>query len=165
VQQVRGRHTWTAGGELVRRQINGDETSSQRGVIYFRNDFGRDAITNFRLGIPSRFSMGIGYSRRGFRDWESPIFASDVWRARTNLTISYGVRYQPVTGPTEVNHLTTIPYGCDCHNFAPRFGLAYQLPDEWGVLRSAYGLQYGEIFATTFQQLRFDPPLFYKMEF
>ena len=165
IQQVHGRHTWSAGGELVRRQINGDETSSQRGVIYFRNDFGRDAITNFRMGIPSRFSTGIGFSRRGFRDWAPQLFAGDEWRVGGNLTISFGVRYQPVTGPTEVNHLTTIPYGCDCRNFAPRFGFAYRLPGEWGTLRSAYGLQYGEIFATTFQQLRFNPPLFYKMEF
>jgi len=165
IQQARGRHTWSAGGELGRRQINGDETSSQRGVIYFRNDFGRDAITNFRMGIPSRFSTGIGYSRRGFRNWESQVFAGDDWHARPNLTINYGLRYQPVTGPTEVNGLTKIPYGCDCHNFAPHFGFAYRLPDEWGLLRGAYGLQYGEIFPTTFQQLRFDPPLFYKMEF
>src|SRR5947208_1207526 len=93
VQQVRGRHTWSAGGELVRRQINGDETSSQRGVIYFRNDFGRDAITNFRMGIPSRFSTGIGYSRRGFRDWATQLFAGDEWHLRGNLTINYGVRY------------------------------------------------------------------------
>jgi hypothetical protein len=165
IQQARGRHTWSAGGEFVRRQINGDETSSQRGVIYFRNDFGRDAITNFRMGIPSRFSTGIGYSRRGFRSWESQAFAGDDWHARPNLTINYGLRYQPVTAPAEVNHLTKIPYGCDCHNFAPHFGFAYQLPDEWGLLRGTYGLQYGEIFPTTFQQLRFDPPLFYKMEF
>jgi hypothetical protein len=87
------------------------------------------------------------------------------WHARPNLRINYGLRYQPVTGPTEVNDLTKIPYGCDCHNFAPHFGFAYRLPDEWGLLRGAYGLQYGEIFPTTFQQLRFDPPLFYKMEF
>ena len=165
IQQARGRHTWSAGGELGRRQINGDETSSQRGVIYFRNDFGRDAITNFRMGIPSRFSTGIGYSRRGFRNLESQVFAGDDWDAHPNLTINYGLRYQPVTGPAEVNRLTKIPYGCDCHNFAPHFGFAYRLPDEWGLLRGAYGLQYGEIFPTTFQQLRFDPPLFYKMEF
>ena len=45
--------------------------------------------------------------------------------------------YQPVTGPTEVNHLAKIPYGCDCHNFAPHFGFAYRLPDEWSVAPKA----------------------------
>jgi hypothetical protein len=164
VQQTHDQHTWTAGAELVRRQINGDESSSQRGDISFRNDFGRDAITNLRMGTPSRFSTGIGYSRRGFRNWELQAFAGDNWHVIPNLTINYGIRYQPVTGPTEVNHLTTIPYACDCNNFAPHLGFVYVFPKEWGLLRSAYGLQYGEIFATTFQQLRFDPPLFYKIE-
>ena len=67
MQQVRGQHTWSFGGELVRRQINGDETSSQRGVIYFRNDFGRDAITNFRMGLVIRgaaFAIGNRNSLR-----------------------------------------------------------------------------------------------------
>lgn len=163
-RQVRGFHTWTAGAEISRRQVNGSESSSQRGVIYFRNDFGRDAITNFRMGIPSRYSVGIGDVHRGFRDWESQIFAGDNWRARPNLTINYGLRYQPVTGPSEVNHLTAIPYGCDCNNLAPRFGFAYRLPGEWGLLRGAYGLHYGEIFPVTFQQLRFDPPRYFKIE-
>jgi hypothetical protein len=164
IERTRGRHTWTAGAGLARRQVNGDEASSQRGVIYFRNDFGRDAMTNFRMGIPSRFSVGIGYSRRGFRNSESHAFAGDTWRATQALTMSYGIRYQPVTGPTEANGLTEIPYGCNCRNLAPRFGVAYRLPGPWGAVRAAYGLHYGEVFATTFQQLRFTPPQFYKIE-
>ncbi len=163
VRQVHGSHTWTAGGEIARRQINGDEASSQRGVIYFRNDFGHDAITNFRLGLPSRFSTGIGDSRRGFRNWESQFYAGDNWHVSPSLTLNYGLRYQPVTGPTEVNRLTPIPYGCDCNNFAPRFGFAYRLPTA-GIVRGAYGVQFGEVFPVTFQQLRFNPPLFRKIE-
>lgn len=163
-RQVRGLHTWTAGVELARRQVNGSESSSERGVIYFRNDFGRDAITNFRMGVPSRYSVGIGDVHRGFRNWESQIFAGDNWHARPNLTLNYGLRYEPVTGPTEVNHLTAIPYGCDCNNLSPRFGFAYRLPRSWGLLRAAYGLYYGEIPPVTFQQLRFDPPRYFKIE-
>jgi hypothetical protein len=163
IRQVHGSHTWTAGGEIVRRQINGDETSSRRGVVYFRNDFGRDAITNFRLGTPSRFSYGLGDSRRGFRNWESEIYFGDNWHVNSSLTLNYGLRYQPITGPAEVNHLTDVPYGCDCNNFAPRFGFAYRLPSA-GIIRGAYGLQYGEIYPVTFQQLRYNPPLYRKIE-
>ncbi len=163
LQQVHGSHTWIIGGEIARRQVNGDESSSSRGVIYFRNDFGRDAMTNFRLGTPSRFSYGLGDSRRGFRDWETQLYAGDNWHVNHSLTVNYGLRYQPVTGPTEVNHLTDIPYGCDCNNFAPRFGFAYRLPHA-GVIRSAYGLQFGEIYPVTFQQLRYNPPNYRKIE-
>ncbi len=164
VRRVHARHSWTAGGETARRQINGSEISSQRGVFYFRNDFGRDAITNFRMGVPSRFSTGIGSFHRGFRNWEYQFYAGDTWRARPNLTLTYGLRYQPVTGVKEVNGLTPIPYGCDCNNLAPRFGLAYRLGGRGGVLRAAYGTDYGEIYPVTFQQLRWNPPLVLKLE-
>jgi hypothetical protein len=64
----------------------------------------------------------------------------------------------------EVNGLTNIPYGCDCNNLAPRFGFAYRLPRDHGVLRGAYGLQYGEILPIAFQQLRYNPPHNIKFE-
>jgi hypothetical protein len=161
---IRGRHTVTAGFELVRRQINGSEASSHNGVLSFRNDFGRDALTNFRLGIPSRFSGAIGNVHRGFRNWETHLYAGDEWRPGASLTLTLGIRLQPVTGPVEVNDLTEIPYGCDCNNVAPRFGFAYRLPREWGVLRGAYGLHYGQILPVAFQQLRYNPPQNVKFE-
>ncbi|MBI1791766.1 MAG: hypothetical protein HYR60_29930 [Acidobacteria bacterium] len=163
-RHARGRHTFTFGGELARVQYNGRETSSNRGVLTFRNDFGRDALTNFRMGIPSRFSTGIGELNRGFRHWERRLFAGDTWRVGANLTLNYGVRYQPVTGPYEVHGVTQIPFHCDCNNLAPTLGFAYHLPGEWGLLRGAYGTHYGEIFPVTLQQLRWNPPGFLKVE-
>lgn len=80
------------------------------------------------------------------------------------MTLNYGLRYQPVTRPTEVNNLNDLPYRCDCNNVAPRLGFAYRLPGGWGLLRGAYGLHFGEIFPVTFQQIRFDPPGTLKFE-
>src|SRR5205823_3642386 len=74
---ARGDHVWTFGAEFARLQFNGSESSSNRGVVYFRNDFGRDAITNFRLGTPSRYSGGFGSLERGFRSWEQQYFFGD----------------------------------------------------------------------------------------
>ncbi|MEO7653651.1 MAG: TonB-dependent receptor, partial [Bryobacteraceae bacterium] len=164
ITRVNGRHTLIAGADFARLQVNGGEASSNRGVLYFRSEFGRDAMTNLRLGTPSRFSTGIGELVRGFRSWERQLFAGDNWRVHRNLTLNYGIRYQPITAPVEVNRLTEIPYHCDCNNVAPRFGFAYRLPDRWGVLRGAYGVQFGDIFPVTFQQLRWDPPNFHKIE-
>ncbi len=56
-----------------------------------------------------------------------------------------------------MNGLSEVPFDCDCNNFAPRFGFAYNTPGG-GLLRGAYGLQYGEIFAATYSQERFNPP-------
>ncbi len=158
-----GSHQFTIGGEVVRLHNNGLEASSERGNVYFRNDFGRDAITNFRMGIASRFSTAIGNGHRGFRWFDQQYFAGDVWKARPNLTVNYGVRYAPVTAPSEINHLTPIDFNCDCNTVAPQFGLAWQKKGV-GVIRAAYGLQFGDIYPQTLQQGRWIPPNFLKVE-
>jgi hypothetical protein len=159
-----GAHTWRAGFEILRRQINGSEYSSQRGVITFANDFGRDAMTNFRLATASRYSVGLGDPHRGFRNWDAGFYAGDDWRAGSKLALNYGLRYQPVTTPVEVNGLSVVPYGCQCFNFAPRLGFAWRPGGRWGVVRAAYGMHYGEIYPVTFQQMRFNPPGVIKLE-
>jgi hypothetical protein len=159
-----GDHTLRAGFEILRRQINGSEYSSQRGVFTFAADFGRDAMTNFRMGTASRYSVGLGDPHRGFRNWDMGFYLGDDWHINNRLSLNYGLRYQPVTTPTEVNGLTRVPYSCQCLNFAPRFGFAYRLGGRWGVLRGAYGMHYGEIYTVTYQQLRFNPPGVLKLE-
>jgi len=77
-----GNHQLSFGGELDRLRNNGLESSSERGNYYFRSDFGRDAITNFRLGIASRYSAAIGDGNRAFRWFEQQFFAGDTWKAR-----------------------------------------------------------------------------------
>ena len=158
-RRVGSRHTVTTGFEVVRRQVNGYESSSHRGGFSFRYDFGRDAITNLRLGTASEFFGSIGEVYRGFRNWDGQIYIGDEWRATNNLTITSGLRFAPVAAPSEVNNLSDIPYDCDCNNTAPRFGFAYRLHDGWGVVRSSYGVHYGEIFPVTFAQVRYNPPL------
>lgn len=158
IRQTSGNHAWSGGFELMRRQLNGLETDSYRGYFSFANDFGRDAITNLRMGTPTQYLLAIGNFNRGFRNWDMQYFAGDTWRSRSNLTLSYGLRYQPVLRPVEVNELNVLPYASDRNNWAPYFGLAYRLPGKWGVARSSYGLHYGQIFPVTFQQVRFSPP-------
>ena len=159
-----GNHQFLYGAELTRLHFNGREASSNRGNWYFKNDFGRDAITNFLMGTSSRYSTGIGPLDRGFRNWEQQYYAGDTWKLRQDLTINYGVRYQPVTVPDEVNGLTVIPARGDHNNFAPRFGIVHRLRDSWGVVRANYALEYGEFYAVTFQQVRWNPPEFLKVE-
>ncbi|MFN0109632.1 MAG: hypothetical protein ACKVZH_12320 [Blastocatellia bacterium] len=153
-----GEHSLTTGFSVLRRQINGLESNSHRGFYFFAPDFGRDAITNFRLGAASEYGVSIGNAHRGFRNWDLQFYIGDSWQTTRSLTLQYGLRYQPTTRPVEVNELNTIPYGCDCNNFAPQFGLAYRWPKRLGVVRANYGLHFGEIFPVTFQQIRFNPP-------
>jgi hypothetical protein len=158
-----GKHLFAVGSEIDRLQNNGLEASSERGNYYFRADFGRDAITNFRMGIASRYSGAIGDGHRGFRWIEQQYFAGDTWKVRPDFTINYGLRYTPVTAPNEVNHLTPIDFNCDCNTLGPQFGLAWNT-HRAGVIRAGYGLQFGDIYPQTLQQARWDPPNFLKFE-
>jgi hypothetical protein len=158
VQQRHGAHLMHYGFELLRRRINGAEEQAHRGIFFFSNDFGRDAITNIRMGTPSRYQKAIGGIHRGFRTWDMRFYWGDSWQARPGFTLSYGMRYQPAFAPVEVNGLSDVPYECDCNNVAPRFGFAWQTPRNLGVMRAAYGIHYGEIFPVTYQQIRFNPP-------
>ncbi|MFN7928008.1 MAG: hypothetical protein U0Y68_08680 [Blastocatellia bacterium] len=159
VTQLRGAHNFSYGGSILRRQLNGSETDVHRGFFSFSNDFGRDAITNLRLGLPTQYIGSVGHIHRGFRNWDFQLFASDSWQVNPRLTVQYGVRYQPQTRPVEVNNLNTVPFDSDLNNVAPSFGFAYRLPSGFGVVRAAGGVHYGEIFTPTFQQIRFSPPL------
>ena len=154
----RGRHNLTAGGAAVRRQVNGFESAGHRGEFVFNNNFGNDTITNVRLGRPAQFQQAIGDIGRGFRSWDVALYAGDEWQVSPDLTVTLGLRYQPAFAPSEVNGRSTIPFDCDCNNLAPRLGFAHRLARNWGVVRGAYGLHYGEIFPVTYSQARFNPP-------
>ena len=158
VRYRRGNHSFTFGGDLHRGQINGRELQDHRGRFIFRQNFGRDGVTNLRMGLASNYSIAIGDVHRGFRRWMSQIYFGDEWKASSDLTLSLGLRWEPVAKPTEVNDLTEIPYSSDLNNFAPRFGFAYRMPGRWGALRGAYGIHYGEIFTATYIQSRINPP-------
>ena len=152
----KGNHRVSTGIDITREHLNGIESSGHLGLIMFTSNFGRDMVTNLRLGTPSRISQSFGTPHRGFRRWRTQLFAGDTWTARRDLTLSLSLRYETMTSPKEVNALSDLPYGCDCNNLGPRFGFAYRTPG--GVLRGAYGLHYGEIFTATYSQERFNPP-------
>jgi hypothetical protein len=64
------------------------------------------------------------------------LFAQDEWRARPDLTVNLGVRYDLESLP-EINTDTT--------NVAPRIGLAYAPGDRKTVIRASYGIYYDRI--------------------
>ncbi len=157
----RGSHRWIAGSDLARLQLNGRESFNSRGFFNFTNNFGRTAIENFLLGIPSTYEITLGEFTRGFRNIEWNAYFGDTWQASPRWQLSYGLRYNLRTAPSEVNRRTAIPFGCDCNNFSPRFGFAYRLGKgarDYGVVRGNYTVSYGEIFGVTYQQARFNPP-------
>ncbi len=155
VAHTRGAHALVFGNDLTRRRFNGLQSDSHRGTVRFARDYGRSAIDNLRWGAANRFNFAVGNARRGYRSWNVAFYAGDQWRVRRDFTITLGLRYQPSPVPTEANQRETIPYGCDCNNFAPQFGLAWSMPGRLGVMRTAYALQYGAIMPVTYGLIRF----------
>ena len=158
MQHSSGDHSITAGFSLARLQYNGEETDGHRGILSFRSDFGRDAITNLRMGTPSAFWRAVGTTYRGFRNWQSSYYIGDRWRAAENLSLNLGLRFVPFTRPVDVTGRSSLLFQDDLNNWGPRVGLAYRLRGRWGIVRSGYALLYGEIFPVTFGQDRLNPP-------
>lgn len=158
LRQTRGRHEWTAGFALTRLQYNGEETDGARGILLFRSNFGNDAITNLRAGLPSQLIVSLGSTYRGFRNWYNNFFLGDRWQATDRLTLHFGFRYQPFTRPVDVTGRSELAMDSDTNNVGGSFGFAYRLPGEAGVLRAAIGTQYGDIFPVTYGQDRLNAP-------
>ena len=56
---------------------------------------------------------GFRFGASLWRYWDLQYFVGDDWRVQSNLTLHFGLRYQPLTRPLEVNALTDIPFSCD----------------------------------------------------
>ncbi|MDX2149995.1 MAG: hypothetical protein SFV54_04620 [Bryobacteraceae bacterium] len=159
LRRTGGRHSVTLGFETIRRQLNGTESDAHLGALSFNNNYGNDAITNLRLGLPTTWFLSVGDIGRGFRYWEHWFYAADKWSPRANLTIQYGAGYRPITRPVEVNNRNRLPYYSDWNNVGPFAGIAWRPAGvRLGVFRATAGLHYGEIFPVTFQQVRFNAP-------
>lgn len=156
MQQRRGSHILAAGFGGTRVQFNGYDSEGARATLQFRDDFGRDMITNLRMGAASTYSAAIGQIARGFRNWELQAFAGDHWTVSPKLTIDYGIRWEPWTRPVDVTGLSHLKIHSDWNNIGGNAGFAYRLPK--GVLRGAAAVLDGQIYPINYAQDRFNPP-------
>lgn len=152
-----GRHQLYAGGDYQRLQLNGIEAANIRGVYNFQNNFGRTAIENFQLGIPSSYEAVVGDMARGFRQSTGNLYFADRVKLRPDLQLYIGLRYSPEGSPFEVTGRGKIPYPCDCNNFAPRLSLAWRAKPNW-TARAMYSVSFSPIPPVTYQQVRANEP-------
>jgi hypothetical protein len=132
---LKGTHNFRFGGEF--RVGSTDNT---------RNDYGPgeirfDSLDDFVTGNPSRGYAWIGNSRRQVSQKTFGLFMQDSWRAKKNLTISYGLRYDvsfpikdahnllgnfdPNLGLVQVGKQISQPYKTDWNNVGPRLSFIY----------------------------------------
>jgi hypothetical protein len=171
--RVVGTHTVKFGGEYHYDQLEEDLIDNvSNGNFFFGTNFNGGAsetgsdFVDFLLGAPSSYVQGQSYPSYG-RNFYFGLYAQDSWRAKSNLTINYGLRYDVSAPWSEKNNQiqTLIPgeqsvvfpgsptgwvFPGDPHvpsslaptrwnNFAPRLGLAYSFGEHDGMLGKILG--------------------------
>jgi hypothetical protein len=157
-----GKHSIHAGFELYHYMMNDIYAGNQgaAGSFTFNGQYtGNGSIGNafadFLLGLPQQVQQGVPFSFH-LRNSLYAGFAQDNWKARPNLTLNLGVRYELTTprgdkdGSKNVNFdlLTGTPeIGTNYNtykgpdNFQPRVGFAWQPSwDSKTVFRGAYDI-------------------------
>jgi len=127
-----------------------------------------NALADFLLGQVKTASYDLPQPANGRRNYNLAFFAQDDWKLNPRLTLNLGLRYEyesPMWIDNDVHSRLDITPGSvgrllvagqnasrsldlegDRLNLAPRVGAAYTLNDKT-VVRSAFGLFYGQIFS------------------
>ncbi|MFN7936637.1 MAG: carboxypeptidase regulatory-like domain-containing protein [Bryobacteraceae bacterium] len=169
---VKNSHTLKFGGMYVRHRFNGFSAFPTRGTYTFNGQFSRQigstasntALADFALGVPNGITRNVLAGTFGMRFYNLAAFVDDSWRVNNRLTWNFGLRYELLTPPYEVNdrwsnfRVDTAVLeiagkngasrrlrNVDGNNFAPRMGLTYMLTsDRKTVLRTGVGFSYVE---------------------
>jgi hypothetical protein len=170
-----GRHSLKAGGSYRRFIWPMWAYVLSRGYYQFTNGYTTQTATNdgtgsalasMELGLPAIRQRQVGSPRMNLRQWYADAFVQDTWRITTATAVNLGLRYEFMSPLTDISNqwaglfasptaLTAYiggqldtPKGLLYPNklrFAPRLGLAHQIP-RWGlVLRAGYGIFYTPI--------------------
>jgi len=113
------------------------------------------------LGLVTSYTKSIQFFLMQTREWQFAWYFRDRWQATRNLTLNLGLRYEyyplmnrdtrgleqwdPYTNIVRLGGLGDVPrnVGMSVSKklFAPRFGFAYRVRDNW-VVRSGYGISF-----------------------
>jgi hypothetical protein len=198
IAYIRGKHAWRFGGDFRRIQLNPKTDQNARGTFVFTGfataaqaggapvpGTGYD-FADFLLGLPQQTSAQFGVNAYYFRGNSWDLFVQDDWKARGNLTLNFGLRYEYVSPFSEkFNRLVNLDaaplftavvpvlpgavgaftgkfpdslMNPDRNNFAPRIGIAWK-PFKNTVVRSGYGINYNTgAYNSIAQQFAFQPP-------
>jgi hypothetical protein len=175
-----GAHSVKLGGSVRRYQLNADSAFLRDGTFLYQN--GRNLfpsiLAQFLAGAPDILFTtvpGTDYYR-GIRQSLFSLYVQDDWKATRRLTLNLGLRYEPISTPTEVNGrlsnlrniaTDTAPTPGDpffdnpsLKNIAPRVGFAFDVfGDGKTSLRGAAGIFYAAILPQRYRfQISNQPP-------
>lgn len=166
LSKVIGPHTLKLGGQFHWDQVNEHPNATFNGTFNIDGTETGSAFADFLIGVPSNFTQSSGqpfYLRNRY----AGLFAQDSWRARTDLMINVGLRWDYIMPFWEkYNNIQTIIPGRQSvlypglprdlvvpgdpgipstispskpDNFAPRIGFAYAPRFDDGILKGIFG--------------------------
>jgi hypothetical protein len=166
LSKVIGTHTLKFGVQFHDDQVNELPNATFNGTFSVDGTETGNAFADFLLGFPSNYTQTTGQSFY-LRNRYGAAFIEDSWRARHNLTINAGLRWDLITPWSEkYNNIQTIVPGeqsvlypnaipglvvpgdpgipstlspAKYRNFAPRIGLAYSPEFENPFLKAVFG--------------------------
>ncbi len=178
VTAVRGRHLFKAGVDLRRLQQNAYRDEMARGYLSFLGMTG-NALAELLLGLPSVTGVAHLDNHQHLRMHSEYAFLQDTWRARPDLTISTGVRYEYNAPPVDTqdranvydpatqrltrvgtNGIPRSGYSPDRNNFGPRLGVAWRPGQRGTIVRAGYGIAYDQSALATGEGLYFNAPYY-----
>ena len=162
--KVWGSHTIKAGGYVSFKQVNVHPDATFNGSFLFTGSETGSDFADFLIGVGSNFNQADSEAYFGRHKYASG-FVQDSWRARSNLTLNYGLRWKLMqywsekynqiptfvlgeqskvypTAPTSLVYPTDpgvpptlVP---ERNKFSPRLGIAYS-PTADGLLGKILG--------------------------
>lgn len=157
-----GKHAFKWGGRVRQSKVADTSLNNFAGAFtFFTLDQYRQTLALQQAGYsgaqiaqlgagPAQFSRNAGTPEARVSQTDAGLFVTDDWRARPNLTLSFGVRYEAQ------NNLGGLA------NWAPRVGFAWGLDATANrpaktVLRSGFGTFYDRIpLSVTLNNLRYN---------
>ncbi len=107
----RGAHRLKFGGYLFHLRFRPVNADTARGAFSYTGQWTGNALADFLLGFPTSARSGVGGGDENARTTWLHLYAQDDWRARDNLSINYGVRYEYNSHMKDVdNRLSTIDF-------------------------------------------------------
>jgi hypothetical protein len=174
-----GTHLVEFGADFRRLQQNAFADIESRGLIEFTG-FTGNALAEMLQDAPSYTVLARLDNPQHLRSQSYNFYAQDGWRARPDLTLTLGLRYEYNTPAVDPRDRATIynpptqsivpvgKYGIpragyypDKNNVGPRVGIAWTpgTARKWAI-RSGYGIYYDQSALAPSQGLYFSPPYF-----
>jgi hypothetical protein len=90
----RGAHRVKFGAYYFHLKLRPEQPDNARGAFTYTGQFSGNAFADFLLGYPTSAVSGIGRGDEDGRTNWLHLYAQDDWRARDNLTLNLGLRYE-----------------------------------------------------------------------